>query len=132
MSFARAYEQPLWDEPHSKPVVTPQATSLHKLHIILCTSTTCSPVSTALSAGPRHKASTSIPGRTATAPAVVTAMENPASRFHRLTPEEMADRKAQGQCFNCPEKFHHNHKCTLKGMYWIELDEDDVTGDDHG
>lgn len=39
MSFARAYQQPLWDEPDSMPVVTPQATSLHKLHIIFCTST---------------------------------------------------------------------------------------------
>lgn len=35
----------------------------------------------------------------------------------------MADRRAKGLCYNCPEKFHRDHHCTMKGIYLLELEE---------
>jgi len=45
-------------------------------------------------------------------------------RFKRLTQQEMAQRKAEGLCFNCPEKFTKDHACMKKGLYLMELDDD--------
>ena len=43
----------------------------------------------------------------------------------------MAQRRIDGLCFNCPEKFTPGHidKCTMKGIYLMELD-DSVAVDD--
>lgn len=35
----------------------------------------------------------------------------------------MADRRAKGLCYNCPEKFHRDHHRTMKGVYLLELEE---------
>jgi len=45
-------------------------------------------------------------------------------RFKRLTQQEMAQRRAEGLCFNCPEKFTKDHACMKKGLYLMELDDD--------
>jgi hypothetical protein len=33
-----------------------------------------------------------------------------------------------GLCFNCPEKFSREHarQCSMKGIFWMELDTDDT------
>jgi hypothetical protein len=51
----------------------------------------------------------------------------PGARFTRLSPEEMAQRRMDGLCFNCPEKFSREHarQCSMKGIFWMELDTDD-------
>jgi len=36
----------------------------------------------------------------------------------------MAQRRAEGLCFNCPEKFTKDHACMKKGLYLMELDDD--------
>uniref|UniRef100_A0A0A8Y1S4 Uncharacterized protein n=1 Tax=Arundo donax TaxID=35708 RepID=A0A0A8Y1S4_ARUDO len=37
----------------------------------------------------------------------------------------MAERRIQGLCFNCPEKFSRDHikQSTTKGIYLMEIDE---------
>jgi hypothetical protein len=47
-----------------------------------------------------------------------------------LTPEEMARRREEGLCFNCPEKFSRDHlkQCSKKGIYLLEMDGDDPAG----
>jgi hypothetical protein len=47
------------------------------------------------------------------------------SRFRHLTPEEMADKRKKGECYFCPEKFSLGHKCASKGVFLMELEEDD-------
>jgi hypothetical protein len=49
------------------------------------------------------------------------------SRFRSLSPEEMADKRKKGECYFCPEKFTPDHKCTMKGVYLMELTEEDPT-----
>lgn len=39
-------------------------------------------------------------------------------------PQEMAQRRAEGLCFNNPEKFSRDHNCPTKGLYLMELDDD--------
>ncbi|KAJ1278117.1 hypothetical protein BS78_04G054700, partial [Paspalum vaginatum] len=53
-----------------------------------------------------------------------------ASRFTRLSTEEMAQRRLDGLCYNCPEKFRREHlkRCTMKGIYLL-VGETDDTGD---
>ncbi|CAN6308396.1 unnamed protein product [Urochloa humidicola] len=48
------------------------------------------------------------------------------SRFTRLSPEEMEQRRLEGRCFNCPEKFTpgHHKQCSMKGIYLMEMDSD--------
>uniref|UniRef100_A0A0A9DMB3 Uncharacterized protein n=1 Tax=Arundo donax TaxID=35708 RepID=A0A0A9DMB3_ARUDO len=60
------------------------------------------------------------------APVVARPAPSPRTRFSCLTPEEMTKRRLQGLCFNCPEKFSHDHikMCTMKGIYLLELDQD--------
>ncbi|CAN6198913.1 unnamed protein product [Urochloa humidicola] len=50
----------------------------------------------------------------------------PAGRFTRLSPEEMAQRRLDGLCYNCPEKFSREHikQCSMKGIYFLEVEED--------
>lgn len=47
-------------------------------------------------------------------------------KFRHLSTEEMADRRAKGLCYSCPEKFHRNHTCSMKGIYMLELDDDNA------
>ena len=44
----------------------------------------------------------------------------------RLTPDEMARRREEGLCFNCPEKFLREHlkHCTMKGLYLLDAGDD--------
>jgi hypothetical protein len=46
----------------------------------------------------------------------------------------MIDRRVQGLCFNCPEKFSREHAktCTMKGIYLLELDTIVPSGDEGG
>jgi hypothetical protein len=50
-------------------------------------------------------------------------------RFKRLTAEEMAARRAKGECYNCSEKYSPDHKCGSKGVFLIELDEGTLLDD---
>jgi hypothetical protein len=45
-------------------------------------------------------------------------------RFKRLTMEEMAAKRANGECYYCPEKYTGDHKCPVKGVFLLELDDD--------
>ncbi|WVZ64413.1 hypothetical protein U9M48_013926 [Paspalum notatum var. saurae] len=63
-------------------------------------------------------------------------MKPPAgSRFTRLSTEEMAQRRLDGLCYNCPKKFSREHlkHCTMKGIYLLvgDLEEsEDAPSDD--
>ena len=54
------------------------------------------------------------------------------ARFMCLTQADMAERRMQGLCFNCPEKFSREHmrQCTMKGIYLMEIDDEATTDDD--
>lgn len=67
-----------------------------------------------------------------------TATDNADSapkQFHQLSLAELVDRRRQGLCYNCGEKFVRGHKCAR--LFYIEYDEtapdDDipVADDDH-
>jgi hypothetical protein len=45
--------------------------------------------------------------------------------FRRLSPEEMADKRKKGECYFCLEKFSLEHKCASKGVFLMELEDDD-------
>ncbi|XP_039834312.1 uncharacterized protein LOC120695058 [Panicum virgatum] len=68
-------------------------------------------------------------------PAAPAKPELPAdSRFKRLSPEEMAQRRLEGLCFSYLEKFSKEHakQCTGKGIYFLELDTDALASEDGG
>ncbi|KAG6491027.1 hypothetical protein ZIOFF_052359 [Zingiber officinale] len=54
----------------------------------------------------------------------------PVSFFKRLTRAEMAERRANGLCFNCDESYSTGHKC--KCLFWIEVSDDDKEGEEEG
>ena len=66
--------------------------------------------------------------RAAAAPAALTAPTGqgssstpptiPARAFKKLTPEEMAERRKLGLCFNCDEPFQRGHKCAR--LFYLE------------
>ena len=75
------------------------------------------------------------PGSTPATPgAPLKSTTAPDGRFKRLSPEEMAQRRLDGLCFNCPEKFSRDHlkHCSGKGIYLLELaaDEESPEGSD--
>jgi hypothetical protein len=37
----------------------------------------------------------------------------------------MADKRRKGECYFCPEIFSLDHKCAMKGVFLMELDEHD-------
>jgi hypothetical protein len=37
----------------------------------------------------------------------------------------MADKRRKGECYFCPEKFSLDHKCGMKGVFLMELDDHD-------
>jgi hypothetical protein len=47
------------------------------------------------------------------------------SWFCLLSPEEMADKRKKGECYFCPEKFLHQHKCNMKGVFLMKLNDVD-------
>jgi hypothetical protein len=51
------------------------------------------------------------------------------SRFHRLSPKEMAKKRKKGECYFCSEKFTPEHNCASKGVFLMELEEDDTVND---
>jgi hypothetical protein len=84
--------------------------------------------SQAMTAGPAVAAH---PGRT---PPPKTE-EQSRSRVRGLTPEEIAEKRANGQCYFCPEKFSCDHKCANRGGVFCitaaETEDDDaVTEED--
>lgn len=50
---------------------------------------------------------------------------NPRSRFRRLSAEELAAKRARGECYNCTEKYTADHKCAVKGVFFLELADED-------
>lgn len=58
--------------------------------------------------------------------------EGTRSRFRRLTPAEMQEKRQNGQCYFCPEPYSKDHKCAAKGVFLMELaeGEEDPLGDD--
>jgi hypothetical protein len=68
-------------------------------------------------------------GSSTLAPASSMSTSSPApstrSHFHRLTPEEMADKRKKGECYFYMEKFSLDHKCASKGGFLMELEDDD-------
>jgi hypothetical protein len=47
------------------------------------------------------------------------------SHFCHLSLEEMAEKQKKGECYFCPEKFSQDHKCAMKGVFLMELTEED-------
>jgi hypothetical protein len=60
---------------------------------------------------------------TSTTQAPTTNSQRP--RFRRLSPDEMADKRRKGECYFCPENFSLDHKCAMKGVFLMELDDHD-------
>jgi hypothetical protein len=51
--------------------------------------------------------------------------EQPRPRFLRLSAEEMAEKRASGLCYFCPEKFSKDHKCAGRGgAYCLAMDDE--------
>jgi hypothetical protein len=83
-------------------------------------------------AGPAASAAASTaPGSLTRAPAASGSTSSPApsvrSRFRQLTPEEMADKRKKGKCYFCTKKLSLDHKCSSKGFFLMELEDDDPT-----
>jgi len=55
--------------------------------------------------------------------------EPPRPRFRRLSPEEIAEKRASGQCYFCPEKFTKDHKCAAKGVFLLEISDEETPTD---
>lgn len=122
MALARAFEHRLEledDDDQSASRVPPRSVSSH--HV-------AAPV---VSVTPRPSilvGRASIP----TPPAPVKGAQSAGTRFKHLTPQEMAQRRADGLCFNRPEKFSREHikHCSMKGLYLMELDDSTPVEDD--
>ncbi|KAM0891817.1 hypothetical protein ACQ4PT_026120 [Festuca glaucescens] len=110
MSLARAYEQRLLEAPMD--IMPPKNNTPARVQTSARTSGNLTP-------------SGAIPPATSMGSSMVVptavAAAAPGSRFRRLTTEEMADRRQKGLCFNCPEKFSKSHKCSMKGVFLLEL-----------
>ncbi|XP_014660203.2 uncharacterized protein LOC106804166 [Setaria italica] len=53
------------------------------------------------------------------------------SRFHRLCADEIAEKRASGLCYFCPEKFTKDHKCSSHGgVFCLSMEETEVDGTD--
>jgi hypothetical protein len=70
-------------------------------------------------------------------PPLVAGVKEPSaslamSCFKRLTATEMAAKRKCGECYNCMEKFSHEHLkiCPMKGIYLVQMTHDDVSTDD--
>jgi hypothetical protein len=74
----------------------------------------------------RARPTVSTMGSTATS-TPATPTNSSKSHFHRLSPEEMAEKRKRGECYFCPEIFSMDHKCAMKGVFLMELEEEDET-----
>jgi hypothetical protein len=52
-------------------------------------------------------------------------MTPPRPRFKRLTPAELAAKRASGECYHCPEKYSADHKCSSKGVFLLEMEDNE-------
>lgn len=50
-------------------------------------------------------------------------------RFKRLSAEELAAKRVNGECYHCTEKYSADHKCTSKGVFLLELEDGMEDGD---
>ena len=62
-----------------------------------------------------------------------SATAPPPRVYKRLTPDEMAERRKQGLCYNCDEPYVHGHKCARlffleAADYIVQEPEDDDNG----
>ena len=47
-----------------------------------------------------------------------------------MSVEELAAKGVSGECYNCTEKYTADHKCAAKGVFFLELaDEDEVAAE---
>jgi hypothetical protein len=106
MSLAQAFE-------HRASITTPTATTRYPPRLRQTYA------GTTASAAPATSSTTPVPAASgsASSPAATTR-----SRFCRLSPDEMADKRKKGGCYFCPEKFSLDHKCASKGIFLMELD----------
>jgi hypothetical protein len=70
---------------------------------------------------PPTYASSAAPAASATSSLSVA---KPASSVQRLTPDEVAHRRKDGQCFHCNEFFTNGHKAVCKQLFYTEVIED--------
>jgi hypothetical protein len=66
------------------------------------------------------------------APPAAAPQGRDAANPRRLTPEEMAERRRQGLCFNCNEKFTRGHNRFCRRLFFVdgvEIDDVAVEGD---
>jgi hypothetical protein len=82
---------------------------------------------TSLRASYCPKPTVSIGSTASSTPTTTTAgTANPTKpRFRHLSPEEMANKRKQGECYFCPKKFSADHKCAMTGLFLMELEEED-------
>lgn len=69
------------------------------------------------------------PSQPATAPPAEKQDEQ-RPRFRRLSPEEIAEKRANGQCYFCPKKFTKEHRCARKDVFLMELEDGEELSDD--
>jgi hypothetical protein len=74
-------------------------------------------------------ASTALVTPLASAQSLAPSTRSTRSRFRRLSPEEMADKRKKGECYFCSEKFTPDHKCATKGIFLMELEDNDALSD---
>jgi hypothetical protein len=61
-------------------------------------------------------------------PSPATTAEGPACSIRRLSSAKMPERRRQGPCFNCNEKFVHGHCCVH--LFYIDYDDTDLDDPD--
>lgn len=119
MSLARAYEVRLLEEPAEPKLPVRQRPTAPSAPI-----PAPNPRPSPFQANMPHAAQPSALAA-AQGPRATTAR----SKFRHLSTEEMADRRAKGLCYNCPEKFHRNHTCSMKGIYMLEIEDEDAVSE---
>jgi hypothetical protein len=60
---------------------------------------------------------------------IKSVVGNQRPRFKRLSSEELAAKRASGECYHCTEKYTSDHICANKGVFLLELTEDDEGGE---
>ncbi|XP_022680786.1 uncharacterized protein LOC111256682 [Setaria italica] len=90
-------------------------------------------ISGTLRKGP-HPHSVAAPSTPSSDPAMPNELPRP--HFCRLSAEELAEKRASGQCYFCPEKFSKDHKCAGHGGVFrlamgdkagdVEINSDDI------
>ncbi|XP_019450597.1 PREDICTED: uncharacterized protein LOC109352871 [Lupinus angustifolius] len=64
-------------------------------------------------------------------PPPTTQSNSPSFPIRRLTMAQMQERRAQGLCYNCDEKFHNGHKCQPRRFLLLLDDDFQQTDDTH-